>query len=220
MTSTGVSAAQDDEVKTTRATPSLDVSVTVAGSSEPAVTCTEGDTIALCISATPKDPDQTVSLLYSFGWRWSWEGQQDPPVYYHMIQYQGTSSSVQMTLPAKPSDGSYIELYFGVRVDHSGGTGAYRDYRSLYISKGSDTSAIYGALTSDPSYPDYSDASAESFADSYTSYVTSYVAGIAIPSLPDATGIFDLGLSLFPDCIKVLLPLVVILVFVVYLLRR
>lgn len=220
MTSTDVSAAQDDEIKATRATPSLDVSVTVAGSSEPAVTCTEGDTIALCISATPSDPSQSVSLLYSFGWRWSWEGQQDPPIYYHMIQYQGVSSSVQMTLPAKPSDGSYIELYFGIRVDYSGGTGAYRDYRSLYISKGSDTSAIYGALTSDPSYPDYSDTSAESLSESYTSYVTSYLDGVYIPSLPDATGLFDVGLSLFPDAIRVMLPLVVLLVFVIYLLRR
>lgn len=213
MTATDVYALSNDD-RGTKASIPVNVSVTIAGSSAQAVSCAEGSTIAITAAGSSTTPN--VDYVYSFGWRYSGESS------WRILQNQQAGSSIPFAVPEKPAEGGYVEIYVGAVGTSSQGSGVARVYRDLYITPASDVSAIYDALTSDPSYPDVSDSSAVSMVEEVLDIIQQGLESWASadPSYPDATGLFAIGAACFPPQILAFLPVVCLLGFIVWLLRR
>lgn len=202
-----------------KASITVNLSVTIDGSTAQSVTCTQDKIVAVVARATSPD-DLNATFVYSFAWRFSGSSS------WHTLQNQAPNSTISYQIPAIPDDapsGTYIEFYVGAVGTGNNGSGVSRQYRDIYVN--ADTVGdIYDVLTSDYSIPDGVDPDGESIANDLLSAIHGGMSQVLNDdsgfSLPDPTGLFSLGGDLIPPQIMALIPLLLLGTFVIWVLRR
>lgn len=199
-----------------KAAITVNLSVTIDGSTAQSVTCTQDKIIAVVARATSPD-DPSATFVYSFAWRFSGESS------WRTLQNQAPNNSISYQIPAIPDNapsGTYIEFYCGAVGTGNNGSGVSRQYRDIYVN--ADTVGdIYDVLTSDYSIPDGTNPDGESMANDLLSAIHGGMSQVLnYDSFPDPTGLFSLGGELIPPQIMALVPFLLLGTFLIWILRR